>query len=379
MNEIKHRILLVDDRPANLYALECILMEEDREILKANSGQEALKIALQEDLSLIMLDVQMPEMDGFEVARILKSTNRTKKTPILFVTAISKEKKYMIQGLEEGAIDYLFKPLDMDITKAKVNTLLQFNAQQKELQMMNLELAQLNEQKNYFMGVASHDLRNPLCNIITLASFLEEETKDHLENQHLEYLRIIISSSEQVLDMLNNLLDVTKIETGKTALQLKEANICELIQGIVAEYHITASKKKITLEFSYNDKLPKVNIDTDQMNHVIGNLISNAIKYSNENTNIEIIAEVKDHSIQVSVIDQGQGIPEDEIKLLFGKFSKTSVKSTAGERSVGLGLNITKKVIESHGGQIWVKSKVGEGSTFSFTLPLAVHYTEASK
>jgi signal transduction histidine kinase len=115
------------------------------------------------------------------------------------------------------------------------------------------------------------------------------------------------------------------------------------------------------------------------MNHVIGNLISNAIKYSNENTNIEIIAEIKDHSIQFSVIDQGQGIPEDEMKLLFGKFSKTSVKSTAGERSVGLGLNITKKVIESHGGQIWVKSKVGEGSTFSFTLPLAVHYTEASK
>jgi signal transduction histidine kinase len=379
MNEIKHKILLVDDIPENLYTLECILMSDEREIIKVTSGQDALKIALQEDLSLIMLDVQMPEMDGFEVARILKSTNRTKKTPILFVTAISKEKKYMIQGLEEGAIDYLFKPLDMDITKAKVNTLLQFNDQQKELQMMNLELAQLNEQKNYFMGVASHDLRNPLCNILTLASFIEEETKDQLEDQHLDYLRIIISSSEQLLDMLNNLLDITKIETGKTALQLEETNICELIQNIVSEYHITASKKKITLEFSYNDKLPKINIDTDQMNHVIGNLVSNAIKYSNENTNIEIIAELKDQYIQISVIDQGQGIPEDEIKLLFGRFSKTSVKSTGGERSVGLGLNITKKVIESHGGQIWVKSKVGEGSTFAFTLPLVLQNTEASQ
>jgi signal transduction histidine kinase len=155
--------------------------------------------------------------------------------------------------------------------------------------------------------------------------------------------------------------------------------IYKLIQNIVSEYHKTASKKKITLEFSYNDKLPKINIDTDQMNHVIGNLISNAIKYSNENTNIEIIAELKDQNIQISVIDQGQGIPEDEIKLLFGKFSKTSVKSTGGERSVGLGLNITKKVIESHGGQIWVKSKVGEGSTFAFTLPLVLQNTEASQ
>ena len=121
-----HKILIVDDRQENLYSLESMLAEEGREIIKANSGEEALRIAFREDLSLILLDVQMPEMDGFEVAHMLKSTKRTRKTPIIFVTAISKEKKYMLQGLDEGAMDYLFKPLDIDITRAKVNTLLQF-------------------------------------------------------------------------------------------------------------------------------------------------------------------------------------------------------------------------------------------------------------
>ena len=150
MNTLIHKILIVDDREENLYSLESMLAEEGRQILKAGSGEEALRIAFREDISLILLDVQMPEMDGFEVAHMLKSTKRTRKTPIIFVTAISKEKKYMLQGLDEGAMDYLFKPLDNDITCAKVNTLLKLYDQQRELELKNNELSKLNEQKNYF-------------------------------------------------------------------------------------------------------------------------------------------------------------------------------------------------------------------------------------
>src|SRR5215510_1830140 len=186
------KILIVDDRPENLYSLESMLSDDGRiEVIKALSGQEALKIAYQEELSLIMLDVQMPEMDGFEVAHMLKSTKRTKKVPIVFVTAISKEKKYMLQGLGEGAIDYLFKPLDVEVTKAKVNTLLMFFHQQKELERKNAELAALNEQKNYFMGMASHDLRNPLGNIIALAQFIESEA-GQLNEEHRNFLHTIV-------------------------------------------------------------------------------------------------------------------------------------------------------------------------------------------
>ena len=178
-----HKILLVDDRPENLYSLENILAGNNRTILKASSGEEALKIAFSQDLSLILLDVQMPGMDGFEVAHMLKQTNRTKKTPILFVTAISKEKKYMLKGYQEGCIDYLFKPLDIDITQAKVNTLLKLHDQQRELELKNQELAKLNQEKNYFLGVASHDLRNPIGNIISLVNILEDELGPSLSDR----------------------------------------------------------------------------------------------------------------------------------------------------------------------------------------------------
>lgn len=364
-----HKILLVDDRPENLYSLESMLTEDDRIILKANSGEEALKIAFSEDLSLIMLDVQMPDMDGFEVAHMLKSTKRTKKTPIIFVTAISKEKKYMLQGLSEGAIDYLFKPLDIDVTKAKVETLLKFYAQQRELEQKNIELAKLNEEKNYFLGVASHDLRNPLGNILTLASFIELE-ENTLSPEHKNYLEVIISSGRHMLDLLNNLLDVSRIESGAMELQLQHGLITDIILQSINENKISADKNEISLEYSIADKLPKTNFDAIQIQQVLSNLISNAIKYSHKGTHVEINADLQNDSIVVTVKDQGQGIPLAEQANLFMPFSKTSVKSTNGEKSTGLGLTIAKKVIEAHGGAIWMSSNVGQGSAFSFSLPL---------
>lgn len=367
---MKHKILLVDDRPENLYSLESMLSEDDRIILKANSGEEALKIAFNEDLSLIMLDVQMPEMDGFEVAHMLKSTKRTKKTPIIFVTAISKEKKYMLQGLEEGAMDYLFKPLDTDVTRAKVDTLLKFYAQQKELEQKNLELAKLNEEKNYFLGVASHDLRNPLGNIITLASFIQNESGMNLTKENKNYIDVIISSGRQMLDMLNNLLDVSKIESGSMDLELKHMHIADVIQQSINENKMSADRKGISLEFSISDNIPMSTFDPIQLQQVLNNLISNAIKYSHKNTNIEINTELQSAKIIVTVKDQGQGIPDHEQQNIFIPFNKTSVKSTNGEKSTGLGLTIAKKVIESHGGEIWLNSEVGTGTSFSFSLPL---------
>jgi signal transduction histidine kinase len=346
-----------------------MLTEDDRIILKANSGEEALKIAFSEDLSLIMLDVQMPDMDGFEVAHMLKSTKRTKKTPIIFVTAISKEKKYMLQGLSEGAIDYLFKPLDIDVTKAKVETLLKFYAQQRELEQKNIELAKLNEEKNYFLGVASHDLRNPLGNILTLASFIELE-ENTLSPEHKNYLEVIISSGRHMLDLLNNLLDVSRIESGAMELQLQHGLITDIILQSINENKISADKNEISLEYSIADKLPKTNFDAIQIQQVLSNLISNAIKYSHKGTHVEINADLQNDSIVVTVKDQGQGIPLAEQANLFMPFSKTSVKSTNGEKSTGLGLTIAKKVIEAHGGAIWMSSNVGQGSAFSFSLPL---------
>jgi signal transduction histidine kinase len=364
------KILIVDDRPENLYSLESMLSDDGRiEVIKALSGQEALKIAYQEELSLIMLDVQMPEMDGFEVAHMLKSTKRTKKVPIVFVTAISKEKKYLLQGLGEGAIDYLFKPLDVEVTKAKVNTLLTFFHQQKELERKNTELAALNEQKNYFMGMASHDLRNPLGNIITLAQFIETES-EKLSDEQKTFVHTIIDSGQFMLNLLNDLLDISRIESGNVNIQMNEIDLLDLVQSAIGDSRYHAQKKNISIQFSAHENLPSPCGDASQLRQVMNNLISNAIKYSMPGTTVEVLIEKQESSIIISVADQGQGIPEEELEKVFRPFHKTSVKSTAGEKSTGLGLTIAKRVVEAHNGEIRVSSQVGKGSVFSFSLPL---------
>jgi len=309
-----HKILLVDDRPENLYSLENILANENRIILKASSGEEALKIAFSEDIALILLDVQMPVMDGFEVAHMLKQTNRTKKTPILFVTAISKEKKYMLKGYQEGCIDYLFKPLDVDITQAKVNTLLKLHDQQRELEIKNAELAKLNQEKNYFLGVASHDLRNPIGNIISLVHILEDELGDTLSFEMKEMLQMMHDSGRDMLELLNNLLDVSKIESGKMNLNLKNDSIAGIIQKSINDNIRTANAKSIVLDYNIGDNIPQVAFDKIHLQQVLNNLISNAIKFSFGNTHVEINVIRKESDVVISVKDQGQGIPSNDGK-----------------------------------------------------------------
>jgi len=371
-----HKILLVDDRTENLYALENILACENRTILKASSGEEALKIAFSDDLSLILLDVQMPVMDGFEVAHLLKQTNRTKKTPILFVTAISKEKKYMLKGYQEGCIDYLFKPLDIDITQAKVNTLLKFYDQQRELEFKNIELSKLNQEKNYFLGVASHDLRNPIGNIISLVNILEDELRDQLSDDLREMLHMMQDSGRDMLELLNNLLDVSKIESGNMNLKLKNNSIAETIQKSINDNIRTANSKQIILDYNIADNLPNVCFDKIHLQQVLNNLISNAIKFSFGNTHVEINVGLKNNEVIVSVKDQGQGIPSNDIHRVFLPFAKTSVSSTNGEKSTGLGLTIAKRIVEAHGGNIWLSSEVGKGTTFFFSLPTRANQKE---
>jgi len=371
-----HKILLVDDRTENLYALENILACENRTILKASSGEEALKIAFSDDLSLILLDVQMPVMDGFEVAHLLKQTNRTKKTPILFVTAISKEKKYMLKGYQEGCIDYLFKPLDIDITQAKVNTLLKFYDQQRELEFKNIELSKLNQEKNYFLGVASHDLRNPIGNIISLVNILEDELRDQLSDDLREMLHMMQDSGRDMLELLNNLLDVSKIESGNMNLKLKNNSIAETIQKSINDNIRTANSKQIILDYNIADNLPNVCFDKIHLQQVLNNLISNAIKFSFGNTHVEINVGLKNNEVIVSVKDQGQGIPSNDIHRVFLPFARTSVSSTNGEKSTGLGLTIAKRIVEAHGGNIWLSSEVGKGTTFFFSLPTRANQKE---
>jgi len=366
-NTNTHKILLVDDRIENLFSLEGMLEQDGREFFKAESGSEALKIAFKEDLSLIMLDVQMPGMDGFATANILQSNPKTAHVPIVFVTAINKEQKHIVKGLKGGAIDYLFKPLDIDVTRAKVETLLKFFDQQQELERTVKKLEELNQEKNRILGIVAHDLRNPLGNIMVLSDILLNE-EPRLEGEQGEFAEMIYESGSFLLKLVESLLDVSKIEAGKLELELVNRNIVEILEHTLKVNKHLSEKKGIQVHFSPQFNEMPLQVDEGKIQQVFNNLISNAIKFSNPNTTVRVQAEKVNGHTLISVQDEGRGIAEEDMNKLFKYFSKTSTQSTAGEESTGLGLAICKKIVEAHEGSIHVESELGKGSTFTVTL-----------
>jgi signal transduction histidine kinase len=241
----------------------------------------------------------------------------------------------------------------------------------RELQKKNAELVKLNDLKNQFLGMAAHDLRNPIGVILTYSDFLLEETAEALSKEHREFLTTIRRSSDFMLSMLNDLLDITKIESGRLDLDLEPADLVTLIEHNVTLNRVLAVKKSIHIRFQHDEDLPPTPLDRGKIDQVLNNLISNAVKFSATGTTVVVRAVRSDGQVTVSVKDEGPGIPEAERQKLFQPFSRTSVQSTGGEKSTGLGLAIVKKIILGHRGLIWVESGIGTGSTFYFTLPLA--------
>ncbi|SDB43099.1 Signal transduction histidine kinase [Desulfonatronum thiosulfatophilum] len=240
----------------------------------------------------------------------------------------------------------------------------------RQLQKSNAELARLNDLKNQLLGMAAHDMRNPIGAILNLSCFLLDETGQELSPEHLQFLTLIHSSSRFMLSLLDDLLDFAKIEAGKLDLHLQPTDLIELIRKNVALNQVLADRKNIQIHFHHYEKLPPVVMDAMKIEQVLSNLISNAIKFSASGTTIKVnILQSGDHAT-VSVTDQGPGIPDAELHKLFQPFSKTSVRSTDGEKCTGLGLAIVRKIILGHLGKIWIRSEVGKGSTFFFSLPL---------
>lgn len=366
-----HNILLVDDRPENLMLLEDMLAtDESRIFIKADSGNEALKIAKKKDISLILLDVQMPEMDGFEVAEILQSNEKTRMIPIIFVTAISKEAKYEERGLNAGAIDYLFKPLNTTVTRAKVSNLLRLVETQEELAEKNKLLAQLNSDKNALLGMAADDLRNTIGVVMQLSHFILEDFDDKVPAEVSKCVTIINNSGSFMLDFVNNLMDVAKIEEGKLTLAEEDIDLVELIRMNLEINSEMATKKNIEIDFQPETDELLLTVDPDKIEQVLNNLLSNAVKYSVNGTKVIVSLKEEDGNVKLDVVDEGKGIPESEHDKLFRPFQKTSVSGTAGEMSTGLGLFIAKKMIEAHKGDITFESKVGQGTTFHVQFPV---------
>ncbi|MDB6152972.1 MAG: putative Histidine kinase, partial [Chthoniobacteraceae bacterium] len=241
---------------------------------------------------------------------------------------------------------------------------------QRELAKKNFELAKLNEQKNLFLGIAAHDLRSPLGVILTYSEFLEAEVGPTLTVESRAFVSIIKDTSEFLLRLIDDLLDVSQIESGKLNLNLQPTSLTELVSHSVALNRLLAEKKQIRMVFVADAILPTLLIDPGKLDQVLYNLLTNAVKFSYPHTEISVrLTRESEHAV-ITVTDQGQGIPAAELEKLFKPFSRTRVRSTGGEASTGLGLSIVHRIVEGHHGTVSVKSVVGKGSSFEVRLPL---------
>jgi signal transduction histidine kinase len=356
-------IMVVDDTPANLKLLEGMLQAKGYLVLAFPRGQMALAAAVKSPPDLILLDINMPEMNGFEVCERLKADAALKDIPVIFISALT-ETEDKVKAFAAGGVDYVSKPFQFEEVNARVETHLRLRRQQ-------LELKALNEMKDHILGVATHDLRSPLGCITGFTELLLNELKPSLTEKQAEFFDIIFTSSKFMHGLINDLLDVSTIESGHLSLRRQPFDITALIMKSVEINRVFATKKNMPIAISCPEELPEVYADIDRTEQVLNNLLTNAMKYAQPGTDISVRLRQENNEVIISVADQGPGIPEKEQHKLFQAFGKTSVKPVSEEESsTGLGLLIVKKIVEAHGGRIWFISDPGKGTEFFFSLPV---------
>lgn len=352
------KILIVDDRDENLVSLESIIEGPGRSIFKADSGKAALALALEHEFAIALLDVQMPEMDGFELARYLKANDNTKDSAIIFVTALSKEEKYTLQGFQEGAVDYLHKPLNINIVKAKVSIFERLYLQRLAMKESATNLARINKQLDEFVYIVSHDLKAPLRGIASLSSFLEDELGTGINDESKELLGLIKSRTTRMQSLIDGILKYSRLSNSKA--DVEEVDVKELLHAII---DLIAPPDHF--KFEIPDTLPILQTEKVKLHEVFQNLISNGIKYNNnEKGCIKIHYRNEDGTHHFGVEDNGVGIKPEHQDKIWGIFQTLQPKDKA--ESTGVGLTIVKKLVEQQGGEVTIQSTFGSGSTFWF-------------
>ena len=396
------KILLVDDKPENLVALEAVLDSLGQDLVKAQSGKEALRHCLDNDFAAILLDVKMPDMDGFEAAAMIRERERSKDTPIIFLTALKSE-EHLFRGYYMGAVDYLYKPIVPEVLRSKVsvfvdlckkNGTLQRNAQTLEQKNAELELeiterlkaesnvrrlnaelerrveertrelSRMNEELRQFAYVASHDLQEPLRTVASYAQLLSRRYRGKLDHDADEFIQYMVGGVTRMHTLLNDMLAYSRVTESKDK-PLIPANLNRVVESALMNLEVAINES--LAEISY-DTLPTVSGDDIQLTQVFQNLIGNAIKYrSEEMPKIEIIAEDQGDEWLIRVVDNGIGIDPQYNERIFGIFKRLHGRELPG---TGMGLAICKRIIERHNGRIWVEPvPYGKGSQFCFTLP----------
>lgn len=375
----KAKILIVDDEKKNIKLLKGMLFSENYKLLEACSGEEALDLvhAIQPDL--ILLDVMMPGISGFEVCRQLKQNDKTKTIPIVMVTAL-REKEHRMKALEAGADDFLSKPVDHTELVIRIKSLLRIKSYHDELLDSYTEIAEKNEKllelekiKEGLTHMIIHDLRNPLG---ALSGFIELTLfdKQNLSKDQLELIQGCASSCHDLKDMVQSLLDIHKMEEGKLELKKEEIHLGEVIDSTMRQFALKANTKQVALHFHKPDRLPMIPVDRSLMKRVIANLLNNAIRHTNTDGTVTITAQHPQENgcLHIRVGDTGDGLAPEYHQKVFDKFEQAHLKKKGvNVGASGLGLAFCKLAVEAHGGRIWVESDgEGKGANFQFTLPI---------
>jgi signal transduction histidine kinase len=372
-------VLIVDDTPANLVALGAVLQPLDVRVVEARSGPEAIERVSDESFACVLLDVQMPGMDGFEVARRVRETEEGAEIPILFLTAIHRDEEYARKGYASGAADYITKPFDPDVLRARVRAFVDLFQQRDRLRVQQLtallereraarlDAETANRTKDEFLATVSHELRTPLTAILGWTMVAQRGSPPpEIE----KVLTIIERSARTQLRIIEDLLDVARSLGGKLRLEITEARIPDIIEGALMSVRPAADAKGVRLAVDVEPGLGAIAADPERLQQVVWNLLSNAIKFTPGGGHVTLFARRSESTLVIRVRDDGQGVSPEFLPHLFEPFRQADGSTTRRHGGLGLGLSIVRQLVEAHGGTISAHSDgIGKGTTLAVAIP----------
>ncbi|RUT42478.1 hybrid sensor histidine kinase/response regulator [Pseudomonas sp. PAMC 29040] len=391
-SDIQAKLLIVDDLPENLLALEALIKGEDRTVYKALSADEALSLLLQHEFAIAILDVQMPGMNGFELAELMRGTEKTKSIPIVFVSAAGREMNYAFKGYESGAVDFLHKPLDIHAVKSKVNVFVDLYRQRKavkqqvealeqsrreqevllaQLQLTQVELEHAVRMRDDFMSIVSHEVRTPLNGLILETQLRKMHlARDNASAFTLDKMKAMVERDERqiqsLIRLIEDMLDVSRIRTGKLSIRPSEFDLSAAVGNLLESFaaQISAAGSSV----NYSSEQPVVGQwDEFRIEQVVSNLLTNALRYGAKKP-IDVSVYTRSAWAVIEVSDHGIGISEENQQRIFHQFERIAGSHVV--TGLGLGLYISEQIVAAHDGQISVHSALGEGATFRVCLPL---------
>ena len=379
----RFRILVVDDDPSNLMAMRALLAPLGHEIVTVESGPAALKALLAGDYALILLDIHMPGMDGLETATLIRSRERSRSVPIVFLTGSLQSDDVMFRGYEVGAVDYLYKPIVPQVLLAKARAFIELAQSRMELERRAVELEKVNAElvrareraerasqvKSAFLANMSHELRTPLNAIMGFTQLLEAGHAGPVSDEQRGLLGEVLTSSRHLVQLINDILDLAKVESGTFSLHPEPTDVGEVAREVCDAMRPLAEGKGIRLAVRVAS-LPLVLLDPERLRQVLLNYASNAVKFTQSGGRIEIrAAPAGTDRLRLEVRDTGIGIAAEDIPQLFNEFVQLDASATRSHKGTGLGLALTKRLVETQGGSVGVTSRLGKGSVFYALLP----------